>query len=875
MPVNADKPKHWKADVNRSVDFYNDWFMSFAPKAYREQREKQARVVEREMERTDYLRDISPALLKEHPEVLTTLRAATAPPIARDRLVGLAHVKRYFVESMEGATEYEPRVPPRTPEDEAMEKLERLSDVIEELIDEDLCPWKGTGDAPPEEEAERASLVLADRLCGATTDPIIRNAQEKRQKNALREWLEEHGYEHVTSQSVSSVEGMKPGTFTFDYTITVAADTEGETNIPVDGLIMPKEAKADDLPLIVEAKSAGDFVNPNKRRKEEAQKTGQLREEYGQDLEVILFLCGYFDSGYLGYEAAEGLDWVWEHRISDLAAFGLDDGSDGGSAPSGEENSPDDGRGGGTVAEPKGAYAGKEAERLELQEKLDAEKTQEERNRWGQFATPLPLAEEIMQHAERLLPEDGEIDVLEPALGTGAFFSALRRTLPTGRMGRVTGYERDEHYGVPARRFWDETPLDVRIEDFTSAEPPECEQERYDLLVTNPPYARHHHLSRADKHRMQQRAEAITGTRPSGLSGQHAYFLYLAHPWLRTGALAAWLVPGDFMYVNYGRQLRRYLLEHVTLVQVHQFDPADLQFDDALVSSTVLWLRNEAPPDDHEVLFTQGGTHGEPTRGRRVPVETLRALPKWHRLFEEPTAASGEAATVGELFSIKRGLVTGANDFFMMTREEAQARDLPGEFLKPILPSPRHLSEDTVEADPDGRPLVAPELLLLDCSLSEDEVRARYPALWVYLEEGREQELHERYLCSRRSPWYAQEARDPAPLVCPYMGRSSEASDSGPFRFILNQSDAVVANVYLNLYPKPRLLRALREQPSLLENIWETLATRVSTDTFVANGRTYGGGLHKMEPKELENVPVPGLPAEALSERGVQVELFQ
>jgi len=112
MPVNADKPKRWKADVNRSVNFYNDWFMSFAPKAYREQREEQARVVEREMERTDYLRDISPTLLNEHPKVLTTLRAATAPPIARDRLVGLAHVKRYFVESMEGATEYEPRVPP-------------------------------------------------------------------------------------------------------------------------------------------------------------------------------------------------------------------------------------------------------------------------------------------------------------------------------------------------------------------------------------------------------------------------------------------------------------------------------------------------------------------------------------------------------------------------------------------------------------------------------------------------------------------------------------------------------------------------------------------------------------------------------------------
>lgn len=67
--------------------------------------------------------------------------------------------------------------------------------------------------------------------------------------------------------------------------------------------------------MLVEAKSAGDFTNINKRRKEEATKTNQLRRTYGTDVRFILFLCGYFDSGYLGYEAAEGIDWVWEHRI--------------------------------------------------------------------------------------------------------------------------------------------------------------------------------------------------------------------------------------------------------------------------------------------------------------------------------------------------------------------------------------------------------------------------------------------------------------------------------------------------------------------------------------------------------------------------------
>ena len=77
------------------------------------------------------------------------------------------------------------------------------------------------------------------------------------------------------------------------------------------------------MPLLIEAKSAGDFTNVNKRRKEEAVKMAQLRSSYGPGVRFILFLCGYFDTGYLGYEAAEGIDWVWEHRIDELAKFGL------------------------------------------------------------------------------------------------------------------------------------------------------------------------------------------------------------------------------------------------------------------------------------------------------------------------------------------------------------------------------------------------------------------------------------------------------------------------------------------------------------------------------------------------------------------------
>jgi hypothetical protein len=58
-------------------------------------------------------------------------------------------------------------------------------------------------------------------------------------------------------------------------------------------------------------------------RKEEATKITQLKATYGEDVVFVLFLCGYFDAAYLGYEAAEGIDWIWEHRIEDFNQLGI------------------------------------------------------------------------------------------------------------------------------------------------------------------------------------------------------------------------------------------------------------------------------------------------------------------------------------------------------------------------------------------------------------------------------------------------------------------------------------------------------------------------------------------------------------------------
>lgn len=320
MAVNRDKPDRWKEDIAQSVDMYNNWFMRFAPEAYRTTRVQTTKDVEATLKATKNLTDVGVGLLKANPSVLPSLRMSTCPPLAVDRLIGLAGVSGNLVKVMEKDN----RLPPCMPRREVDRDLKKIGEIIEKMADLDIFVWLERGNDPSEQELYRAATIVADRLCGAVANPIIRNAQEKRQLSAIGDWLTDFGYRNLPAGEGTKYNEMLPGTFSFRLNVPVGQEGTGKTiNIPVDAVVMPKTAVAGDLPLLIEAKSAGDFTNVNKRRKEEATKMTQLRRTYGQDVQFVLFLCGYFDSGYLGYEAAEGIDWVWEHRINDLREFGL------------------------------------------------------------------------------------------------------------------------------------------------------------------------------------------------------------------------------------------------------------------------------------------------------------------------------------------------------------------------------------------------------------------------------------------------------------------------------------------------------------------------------------------------------------------------
>lgn len=183
MSVNLDQPSRWKADISRSVDMYNEWFMKFAPSAFRTTRIQTTRDVEAALHLTGNLTNIQPVVLRKNPEILPTLRMSTCPPLAVDRLIGLAGVPSSMVKRMEEKK----RLPLRMTAANVDQELAKIGAIIEKMGDPDIFIWLGRKEPP-----------LSSRIASAALSRTPSSAMLKRSASSLRS---RHGWRRAATSS--------------------------------------------------------------------------------------------------------------------------------------------------------------------------------------------------------------------------------------------------------------------------------------------------------------------------------------------------------------------------------------------------------------------------------------------------------------------------------------------------------------------------------------------------------------------------------------------------------------------------------------------------------------------------------------------------
>lgn len=500
--------------------------------------------------------------------------------------------------------------------------------------------------------------------------------------------------------------------------------------------------------------------------------------------------------------------------------------------------------------------------RNNIQNIIDNKQSKLERNIKGQHPTPFKLASKILSLFFEFYNTKSldEIRFLEPAIGLGVFYSAFL-SLTEGRIPSFSlGVEKYEELAGLSSAIWEKAGLHIVRNDFTTLTPPDNEDEKFHLIITNPPYIRHHHIEKDDKIRLSDLVSNKLGIKTSGLMGLYGFFLLLSHNWMQKNGIGVWLIPREFFDVKYGAVLKKYLTEYVELLRVHCFDIDDVQFESAEVTSTIIILKNSIPSKEHEVHFSFGSLDN-PRKEIFVSNNSLKKIEKWSAIDKKDVIdliitekERNHFLKIGDIFNVKRGFATGNNTFFIMTLKEAKNKKIPKKFLTPTLPSSRYLKENIIRSNEKGIPLTEPTLFYLNCDLPKKVIEIKYPKLYDYILKGEKENISAGYLARARSPWYKQEIRHSAPILCAYAGRNSKKGKS--IRFYRNKSKAVATNAYYNLYPKQNVIKDIDDLESFFDKIFDVLQ-KLEQDEILLKGRSYGGGFNKIEPKELENVILP------------------
>jgi adenine-specific DNA-methyltransferase len=490
-----------------------------------------------------------------------------------------------------------------------------------------------------------------------------------------------------------------------------------------------------------------------------------------------------------------------------------------------------------------------------------------ERKELGAFYTPAEMAEKLVRWAVR---EPGD-RALDPSFGGMVFVEqAYERLLelgvaPEDGRAQVHGCELDQMAFEAAG----EGPLRLGglvQGDFLAVKAGEMLPE-VEAVVGNPPYVRYQLFGEAGD--VGRRIAREAGVSLSAMSSSWAPFVVHATAFVKEGGRMALVLPAELLHAQYAGEVRRFLQEQFGKVVLALFEQRIFPG----VTEEVVFLlaegRGAGPAGRLEVIQYEGLADFDVDRllDRVTPEEDAHAmhanllaqlLPEETRDLLEKISGDRRVKKLGAYADVDIGTVTGANDYFLFKGEDDEGI-APG-LLRPIVSRAAHLPGARFTAD-DYEDLAARGANYRLLALDSDTPEVSWQTAEAYLRRGEELGISERYKCQQRDDWWSVPipGADGRPdLFLTYCAAEHP-------RLVVNEARLLHTNAVHGV----RLKKGGVAASSLAAGFANSL-TLLSAEL---EGRSYGGGVLKLEPSEAESIVIPPLGNIASKLKAVDLQL--
>lgn len=483
-----------------------------------------------------------------------------------------------------------------------------------------------------------------------------------------------------------------------------------------------------------------------------------------------------------------------------------------------------------------------------------------ERKARGAFFTPPAIARFLTDWA---IADDPNARVLDPTCGDGVFLLAAGEQLRA--LGASSAAAKKQLSGVDvhgpslkhARSLLREGSLDATLVEsdffdvFTPSQLGGHKLAWQDAVVGNPPFVRYQEFG-VEVRKRSAAAALAQGVRLSGLASSWAPLLVHASGFLKPDGRLAMVVPSELLTVSYAEPIRRWLRKRFRAVSLVMFD--DLQFD-AEEQVVLLVARGTGGCDAFTLYYVKDSNDLERLHIFDASSAALGEGGKWTDLMLPHETRQLFKRVLSERFvrldaygTPELGTVTGSNEFFAISEATRIKHGLSESLLRRISPpGTKHLKGLAFSRAQWEELKVSGERVWLLCP----DPKTRSKALAGYVKHGEALGVHEAYKCTVRTPWWRPPVVSEPDLFFTYMSHRYP-------RLIANTAEVTLVNsmhgVRLNEGVPAETRDAL---PLLAFNSVTMLGGEVQ-------GRSYGGGILKMEPREAAGLPMP--PPEALTQ---------